>query len=458
MEYDLVFLNGRVINPETNFDAIRSIGIIDGSIVSISDKTLKGKVELDISNLIICPGFIDVHSHEHTDEYYALKCQDGVTSVFELEVGTNDIDQWYAERENKILINYGVAIGHIQVRMKVFNHPPGFLPQSDSQAALQTDKIDEIKNEIEYGLRRGAMAIGFGIHYVPGATRWEIVECFRLAKKYDVCCHVHMRYFGAQEKNGSLAALQEVLALGACTKAAINVCHLHSTCLAVTNKALELLHDSHKNGMDITTEFYPYLAGCSTIDSALFNDDLWQEQLGISYDGLTYVSTGQRLDAISFAKYRKEGGLILINSIPEQAVIDCLHSPITLMGSDALRGHPRAAGSCARVLGHYVRERGIITLMEAIRKMSLLPAQRLESASSQMKTRGRICEGATADLCIFDPMTIKDCATYEQPKLPSHGIIHVLVNGRFVVRDRRLVTMDKNTTPPGQAIRGVIRD
>lgn len=255
MKYDLVFLNGRVIDPETNFDAIRSIGINDGSIVSISEQALEGNLEIDISNLIICPGFIDVHSHEHTDEYYALKCQDGVTSVFELEVGTNDIDQWYAQRENRTLVNHGVAIGHIQVRMKVFDHPPGFLPKSDSQAALQADRIDQIKQEMEQGLQRGAVAMGFGINYVPAATRWEIVECFRLAKKYDVCCHVHMRYSGAQEQDGSLAALQEVIALGACTKAAINVCHLPSTCKSATNKALELLHDAHRNGMDITTEF-----------------------------------------------------------------------------------------------------------------------------------------------------------------------------------------------------------
>ncbi|UJR35948.1 hypothetical protein I4U23_028689 [Adineta vaga] len=458
MIYDLVFLNGRVMDPETNLDAIRSIGISNGFIVAISEQVLKGHVEVDISNLILCPGFIDVHSHEHTDEYYALKCQDGVTSVFELEVGTNDIDQWYAERENKTLVNYGVGIGHIQVRMKVFDHPPGFLPQSDSPAALQPDRIDQITKELEYGLRRGAMAMGFGIHYVPAATRWEIVECFRLAKTYNVCCHVHMRHFGAQEKNGSLAALQEVLALGACTKAAINVCHIHSTCLSATNKALELIHDAHKNGMDITTEFYPYLAGCSSIDSALFNDELWQEQLGIGYNSLTYVNTKEQLDINSFNRYRKEGGLIIINSIPEQAVVDCLQSPITLMGSDALRGHPRAAGSCARVLGHYVRECHLITLMEAIRKMSLFPAQRLESASLQMKIRGRICIGAIADLCIFNPLTVKDCATYEEPKLPSQGIVHVLVNGIFVVRNEKLVTIDKNIKLPGEPIRGIIRD
>jgi dihydroorotase len=200
------------------------------------------------------------------------------------------------------------------------------------------------------------------------------------------------------------------------------------------------------------------LAGCTRIDSALFNDDSWKEQVGVSYDSIQYVNTGERLNATSFAKYRKEGGLIIVHAIPEQAVLNCLQSPLTLMGSDALRGHPRAAGACSRVLGHYVRERGIITLMEAIRKMSLLPAQRLESASSQMKTRGRICLGATADLCIFDPMTVKDCATYEEPKLPSQGIVHVLVNGTFVVRDGKLVTMDENTKPPGQAIRGIIRD
>ena len=257
--YDLVFLNGRVIDPESKLDAIRSIGIRHGLIVAISEQILQGHEVIDISNQILCPGFIDVHSHEHQQEYYALKCQDGVTSVFELEVGTNDVDQWYKERENKTVINYGVAIGHIQIRMKVFDHPPGFLPQSNSSAAQCADRIDEILQQLEFGLRRGAMAMGFGIHYTPAATRWEIVQCFRLAKKYNVCCHVHMRHFGAQEQNGSLAALEEVLALGACTQAAINVCHVHSTCLTATNKALELIHDAHRNGMDITTEFCEFI-------------------------------------------------------------------------------------------------------------------------------------------------------------------------------------------------------
>lgn len=259
MQYDLVFVNGRVIDPESKLDAIRSVAIHDGRIVAISEEKLCGKQEVDISNLILCPGFIDVHSHEHSDEYYALKCQDGVTSVFELEVGTNDIDEWYRQRENKTIVNYGVAIGHIQVRMKVFQHPPGFLPQSNSPAALRSDCVDEVLQELEFGLQRGALAMGFGIHYVPAATRWEISECFRLAKKYDVCCHVHMRHFGAQEVHGSLAALQEVLALGACTQAKINVCHVHSTCLSATSKALQWIEDAHRNGMDITTEFCKFL-------------------------------------------------------------------------------------------------------------------------------------------------------------------------------------------------------
>jgi N-acyl-D-aspartate/D-glutamate deacylase len=168
------------------------------------------------------------------------------------------------------------------------------------------------------------------------------------------------------------------------------------------------------------------------------------------------VNTGEQLNATSFARCRRQGGLVIINSIPEDAVIDCLRSPIALMGSDALRGHPRAAGACARVLGRYVRELGIITWMEAIRKMTLLPAQRLESASAQMKIRGRLCVGAIADLCIFDPMTVNDCATYEQPTVPSQGIVHVLVHGVFVVNNGKLQTMTNEQRPPGQAIRGRI--
>jgi hypothetical protein len=281
MLYDLVFLNGRIIDPETKLDAIRSIGIRNGLIAAISEQTLSGTHEVDISNFILCPGFIDVHSHEHHDEYYALKCQDGVTSVFELEVGTNDVDRWYAERENKTLVNYGVGIGHIQVRMKVFEHPAGLLPQYDSPAAQCSDRIEQIKHELEHGLRRGAMAMGFGIHYVPAATRWEIVECFRLAKTYDVACHVHMRHFGAQEHNGCLAALEEVLALGACTGAMINVCHVHSTCLSATSKALELIHDAHRNGMNITTEFCEYCLH-SNMKLSLRQTHVWPTRRSLS--------------------------------------------------------------------------------------------------------------------------------------------------------------------------------
>lgn len=130
------------------------------------------------------------------------------------------------------------------------------------------------------------------------------------------------------------------------------------------------------------------------------------------------------------------------------------------MGSDALRGHPRAAGSCSRILGRYVREQGVISWMEAIYKMTLLPAQRLESATDQMKIRGRLAIGAVADICIFNPATIIDRATYEQPKLPSQGIVHVLVNGTFVVRDEALVSFDHDSQIKlsGQPIRGRIQN
>ncbi|CAF1636264.1 unnamed protein product, partial [Didymodactylos carnosus] len=279
------------------------------------------------------------------------------------------------------------------------------------------DDLEKIKNEIEFGIKRGAMALGFGIHYTPGASRWEIIECFRLVKKYNISAHVHMRYFGAQEVDGSMAALEEIIAVCVCTGATTHICHIHSTSLTATSKNLQLISEAYSNGINITTEYYPYTAGCSSIDSFIF-DGNWREQLNIDYKDLQYVSTGERLTRETFEKYHQIGGSVIIYSIPEQAVDDCIKHPLAFMASDALKGHPRAAGSCARILGHYVRERNIISLMEAIKQMTLMPARQLESASSQMKKKGRISIDADADICVFDPRTIHDQATYEQPTIP----------------------------------------
>src|SRR4051812_16614101 len=168
--FDTVIANGRVINPETGLDAVRWVGIRGGSIGSISATPLQGRTVIDARGLIVAPGFIDLHEHGQDFEAYTFQARDGVTSSFELEVGTADVAAWYAAREGKSAINHGVSIGHIQVRMKVMKDPGDFLPTgAGARQAATAEQIEEMKRLMDVGFREGAVAAGFGMVYTPSA-------------------------------------------------------------------------------------------------------------------------------------------------------------------------------------------------------------------------------------------------------------------------------------------------
>jgi len=452
--YDIVLANGRVLDPATNLDAVRHIGIRGKRIAAISAQPVKGKTTIDVKGMAVAPGFIDLHSHGQTDENYRFKALDGVTTALEMEVGVAPLAPWYAARAGQAVINFGATAGHLPARMAVTGDTGTFLPRDKAiEAKLTPAERDQMNALVKRALDEGGLGIGFGIQYVPNASREEILELFQIAAEHKVACFVHMRSAGPVEPNSALPAVQEIIANAAATGASAHIVHLTSTCLRQSGTALNMIEGARQRGLDITTEAYPYTAGMTRIETAIFSEG-WQERNGgISYNDLQWAATGERLTADTFAQYRKQGGLVALHSIPEEVVRLAIGHPLVMIASDGIleagQGHPRAAGTYARVLARYVREQKALSLMDAIRKMSLQPAQRLENAVPMMRNKGRIKVGADADLAIFDPATVADHATFEKPAQASTGINYVLVNGVLVVKEGKLVEGVK----PGMGIR-----
>jgi cytosine/adenosine deaminase-related metal-dependent hydrolase len=457
-DYDLVLVGGRVLDPETGLDADRNIGIRGGRIDAVTTEPLTGRDTLDVHGLAVAPGFIDLHAHGQDSESYRYYSHDGVTTALELEVGTYPVARWYDERAGHALINYGVTVGHPGARRALLRHDQslaGATVLSDTSrswtyGALADAELPRLDSTIEQGLRDGALGVGLGIEYTPGASRHEILRVFRVAAQHGVTCFVHLRHGGRDPATGGVASLQEVLADAAATGASLHVVHITSMGLRETPLLLELIRGARARGLDVTTEAYPYTAGSTSIQSAVF-DHGWQQRLGIGYHEILYPPTGERLTSARFQQLRRAGGTVVFFMIPDTIVRIALGDSLVMVASDGIspHGHPRLAGTHARVLGRYVRDSSVLDLMEGVRKMTLMPARRLEGAVPAMLAKGRVQVGADADITIFDPSRVIDRATYDRPAQFSEGIVHVLVGGTLVIRNGRSV----DGVYPGQAVR-----
>lgn len=467
--YDLVLSGGRVIDPETRLDAVRHVGILGGRIAAISSTPLKGKEVVDVSGLVVSPGFIDLHVHGRSNVEQEYQVHDGVTTALELEWGVEYLKEWYAGRTGKALINFGASVNWPFERYRAMERyrgvPDTLYPKSLRGAntllelfntiahsysdTLRPSELAPMLANIRSTLYDGAIGIGVPIGYLPKTPPAEMYAVYQLAAEMKTLVYSHVR-----EPN--ILSVQEAMNDAMLTGASLHLVHINSMSLGNIRFALDLVKRAQQKGFDITTELYSYTAASTQLQSAMFNDG-WQERLGISYGDLQWVVTGERLTRETYETYRKKGGTVIMHMMKPEWIREGIQEPGVMIASDGMPyaplAHPRTAGTFSRVLGKYVREERVIDLRTALEKMTLLPAKRLESIAPSMKQKGRLQVGMDADITVFNPQTVADKASFEKGLAFSEGIEYVIVNGTLMVRQGKTV----QGVFPGKPVFGNLR-
>jgi N-acyl-D-aspartate/D-glutamate deacylase len=455
-QYDVVLEGGHVMDPQTGMDGVRNVGIRDGMIARISSETLTGRRIVHAAGLIVAPGFIDLHQHGQDLASERVKALDGVTTALEMEIGAPDVAQFLKVKEGHSLIHYGTAASHVAARALSFGTPlasDAILPKSGpaTNQPATPEQIDSMRQRLRAELDAGGLGLGMGIQYTPGATRLEVIDMFRLAAERKLPVYTHVRSSGRLEPGSSVESISEVIGAAAISGAALHIVHVNSSCARDSLECLSMIEGARARGLDVTTEAYPYIAGMTEINSALFNPG-WKEKFGINYDSLLLPETGERLTQARFDELHNASAThLVVLFINTQEIVDqVIVHPLVMIASDGADGHPRNAGTYSRVLAQYVREKKTLGLMEALRKMSLMPAQMLERSTPAARQKGRLQEGADADIVVFDAATISDHSTYEKPMLPSVGVRYLIVGGSVLIDAGKIVP----NVFPGHALRG----
>ncbi|SMP26152.1 N-acyl-D-glutamate deacylase [Muriicola jejuensis] len=494
-EYDLVILNGRVMDPETMFDAIANVGIKDGKIVMITKSKITGKEIINAKGHVVAPGFIDPHSHNVPTPFgQKLALRDGVTTPLELELGVLPINFWYDQMKGKSQTNYGASASIEAAREKILN--PTYqtsdaalindasimdethLSMAWSKDVASDEQVNQILDLVEEGLKQGGLGIGYTPGYmVYGVRSEEGVGAQKLAGKYRRFVYLHGRFSGQLPPNDGLTGTLQQLGAAEAYGGGLVIAHMTAQTLSQTKEAQAIIDAAARKGIPVISEIYAYTYGSTIVAADYLEPDNYQNNMGHDYKDIVNLTDMKPLTKETYEQLKKDAPTtnVTFENATKEDLYWALSHPTSIIGSDAFPGvskidkslpkdwdtpyesvnaHPRGAGTHARIL-RLVREENLMSLMLAVSKMTFMPAKFLqENGVDQMANKGRLQVGKDADITIFDPATIKDNATPQMGTLPSTGIPYVIVNGTVVVKDSKVL----KDVYPGQPIRAEIQE
>ncbi|WP_329057995.1 amidohydrolase family protein [Amycolatopsis sp. NBC_01480] len=484
-----ILRGGRVIDPAAGTEVVADVVVRDGRVAAVSPVPVlePEATVVDVTGLVVGPGFVDLHSHVHSVAGQRLQAFDGVTTNLDLEAGLMPVERAYAEAAAAgRVLNYGYSASWAEARGQVL---AGVEPTSRFDGSLEllgnpAWQRDSSATELaawlallEGELAAGALGIGVLLGYAPRSDPGEYLAVARLAAAAGVPTYTHVRDLVEVDPTTPIDGSREVTIAAAETGAAMHHCHVNSTSRRHVDRVLATLDDARAAGAPVTVEAYPYGTGSTGVGAFFLAPDRLRAA-GLAPSNIVLLGTGERIaDERRLEEVRAldPAATCLVEFLDERAEADrellrrALAFPDTIVASDAMpiewpdrradtrewplpagaTTHPRTAGTFARSLRLMVREHALWDWPEAFRRCSHLPARVLDGVAPAMRAKGFLAPGADADLVVLDPAAITDHATAADPVRPSGGVRHLLVGGTFVIKDGQLDV----TAYPGRAVR-----
>ena len=473
----IVISGGRVVDPASGMDAAGEVAVLDGRIAAIGTGLGGAERVIDATGLVVAPGFIDLHAHGQSIPADRMQAFDGVTTTLDLEAGVLPVASWYRRQaaQGRVL-NYGASTNWAFARI-------GAMTGSNEESSLEAfgramrDRrwVENVASEAEVsgvldrltqGLHEGGIGIGILNAYAPGAGVQELTAVCQLAAAHAVPTFTHIAYMSRIDPESAAEAYIRLIGYAGATGAHMHICHFNSSSKTDIERCVKLVEKAQAQGLPITVEAYPYGTGSTVLAAAFFSDPEFVARNGTGYNFVQRVTDGRRfrdrpellaaqaeepstlvlwhiLDTEGNAHHRDlldlsvlyPGGAIASDAMPWTLPDGTVYTGDAWPLPEDATSHPRSAGCFTRFIRHWVRERQAVSLLEGVRKCALIPAEILAASTPAMCAKGRLQQGADADVVVFDFESLTDRSEFTAMNRPADGVRYLLVSGQLVIAD-----------------------